>query len=217
MDKDIIELKNLRAEFVRIFNRNKLETMTIDEYSLRTGDDLSKESFCYWVEIKLRELGSMKGGTAAKFGTYFGYDRKQDSLFQRRWVSWTGESFETIRQALLELYDAGEAEDIETIKSSPLSPMFKGKLLSLYFPYRYLNIFTEVHLHHFLNKLSIPYKPSDDPVVLANVLSRQLQKNILTSSTLSNDMTQKLIKFLKGRESPKHPHVFVIAPKQVRF
>ena len=166
---ELKKLKNLRAEFVKIFDRKKLEAITIDEYSLRTGDDISQRSFCYWVETKLRGLGSIQGGTSMKFGTYFGL-HKPDTDLKRRWANWTGQDFETIRQALLGLYDAGETEDIEAIKNNPLSPMFKGKLLSLYFPHRYLNIFTEVHLHHFLNKLSIPYKPSDDPVILRELL-----------------------------------------------
>ncbi|MCL2357890.1 MAG: HNH endonuclease [Defluviitaleaceae bacterium] len=170
MDKHITELKILRGEFAKRFNRQKLETMTVDEYSLNSQDNaLSRESFCYWVETKLRGLGSMQGGTSMKFGTYFGY-LKPDTSFQRRWASWTDESFDTVRTALIELYDAGETENIEAIQKSKLSPMFKGKLLSLYFPHRYLNIFALWHLHHFLNKLSIPHGDNDDPVVLRELL-----------------------------------------------
>ena len=36
MDKNITDLKLLRDEFVKRYSRDKLETMTIDEYSLNT-------------------------------------------------------------------------------------------------------------------------------------------------------------------------------------
>ena len=144
--------------------------MTIEEYSLNTEDKaLSQKSFCYWVETKLRGLGSMQGATSLKFGTYYGL-LKPDTVYRRRWAKWTAESFETIRRELILLYDSGKAEDIEAIQNNLLSPMFKGKLLYLYFPHRYLNIFDAKHLHHFLNKLSIRYKPSDDLVMLREFL-----------------------------------------------
>ena len=177
MDKDISSLKLLRGEFVKRYNRKKLETIWVDEYSLNSqNNSLSRESFCYWVETKLRGLGSMQGGTALKFGTYLG-QLKPDISYKRRWAGWTDESFDVIRKALIELYDAGENEDIETIKNSKLSPMFKGKLLSLYFPQRYLNIFASWHLHHFLNKLSIPHGENDDPVVLREMLIAYKKSN----------------------------------------
>ena len=170
MDKNIENLEELRKDFIKRFSRQNLEKMTVDEYSLNKQDNaLSKESFCYWVETKLRGLGSIKGATADKFGTYFG-ETKSDPTYKRRWTGWTNESFETIRAALIELYDAGEREDINTIKKSKISPMFKGKILSLYFPHRYLNIFAKEHLYHFLNKLSIPHSANDDPVDLREKL-----------------------------------------------
>ena len=170
MENNIETLKLLRDKFVRYFDRHKLETMTVDEYSLNSENNaLSKESFCYWVETKLRGLGSMQGATSLKFGTYYGL-LKPDTTYRRRWIGWASESFETIRKELLNLYDPGEAEDIEAIQRNLLSPMFKGKLLSLYFPQRYLNIFDTKHLRHFLNKLSIPNKPNDNPVMLREFL-----------------------------------------------
>ena len=130
---------------------------------------VSKESFCYWTETKLRGLGSFKGGTSFKFGVYLG-KTKSDATLKWRWTSWTNENFATIRNALVDLYDAGEREDIEFIKQSNISPMFKGKLLSLYFPDRYLNIFADWHLHHLLNKLSIPYNKKSNPIDLREAL-----------------------------------------------
>jgi len=160
----------LRREFVTRFNRQKLANLTLEEYALNGQDSVvSKNSFCYWVETKTSCLGSIRGARAFRFGVYFGKTDSDPNL-KWRWLNWTNENFETIRNALTNLYDAGEHRDIETIKLNPISPMFKGKILSLYFPDRYLNIFSEPLLHHFLNKLSIPYDPKGDPVDLREKL-----------------------------------------------
>jgi hypothetical protein len=182
----------LRLEFVKRFSREKLETITIDEYSLnKENNALSRESFCYWVETKLRDIGSIKGGTSFKFGTYVGREGN-DLANKRRWTGWTSESFDTIRSALIELYDAGESEDIETIKESKLAPNFRGKLLSIYFPNRYLNIFAKWHLHHFLNKLSIPYNDEDDQVILREKLIAYRDANPMFSEMTALEFGHEL-------------------------
>jgi len=165
----------LRKEFIESYKREKLESLTIEEYALN-GQNHSKDNFCYWVETRLRGLGSINGATSFKFGTYFGRT-KADPTLKWRWASWTNESFDTIRNALISLYDAGEHEDIEAIKRNPISPMLKGKILSLYFPNRYLNIFAKRHLHHFLNKLSILHEENENLVDLREELIKYKNDN----------------------------------------
>jgi hypothetical protein len=165
-------LYNIRNEFLTRFSHQKLGALTLEEYALNRQDKaLSKNSFCYWLETKTIDLGSIQGATSLKFGVYLG-KTKSDPTIKWRWANWTDESFDTIKKALLDLYDAGEREDIDAIMLNPLSPMVKGKFLSLYFSDRYLNIFAVPHLLHFLNKLSVRHNPSADPVVLREELIR---------------------------------------------
>lgn len=170
MSDNYVKLEKLRKEFVQRFDRKKLESLTIDEYSLSGENNaLSSESFCHWLETKLKGLGSIKGARADKFGTYFG-KVSSDSALKRRWTKWTNEDFNTIRNSLIDLYDAGENEDLKAIKDNELSPNFKGKILSIYFPERYLNVFSQTHLHHFLNKLSLPHNDKAHVVDLRELL-----------------------------------------------
>ena len=163
-----IELENIRKEFVTLFNREKLANLTLDEYALN-AETHSKDNFCYWVETKLKALGHIQGATSSKFGVYYGNRRSEIGLAWR-WTSWTNENFDLVRKALLDLYDAGEIKDIPSIKNNPLSPMFKGKILSLYFPEKFINIFSEHHLRYFLDKLSIFNSNVTDQVDLRELL-----------------------------------------------
>ena len=154
--------EKVRQEFVARFNRDKLKTITIEEYALGRGDN---DSFCYWLETKLTDLGNFKGSTSYKFGVYY-----DSQTHEPQWRAWTECDFSNIRNALLDLYDNGESEDIAGIKASPISNMFRGKILSMYFPERYLNIFSDIHLKHFLDKLGISYQGVTDTLDLREML-----------------------------------------------
>lgn len=154
--------ETVRQEFVARFNRDKIKTMTLEEYALGRGDN---DSFCYWLERKLINLGNITGSPSAKFGVYF-----DSQTHEPQWSAWTEYDFIIIRNALLDLYDSGEREDIRAIKASPISNMFRGKILSMYFPKRYLNIFSEDHLKYFLDKLGIRYQGITDPIDFREIL-----------------------------------------------
>src|SRR5712691_951691 len=64
-----VRLEDLRKQFLRKFPQDKLSDLHIDEYV--EGKD-NTDSFCYWMEIRLIDLGNIKGATAFKFGIYYG-------------------------------------------------------------------------------------------------------------------------------------------------
>ena len=53
-------------EFLTVWPASRLATMSLDEYT-QAG---SKDSFTYWIESRLDELGSIWGGSAFKFGVF---------------------------------------------------------------------------------------------------------------------------------------------------
>ena len=109
-------LENLRIEFTKKYDRKKLEQLTLDEYALNSANhELSHDSFCYWIEIKLASLGNIKGSTAIKFGVYFGNVKSEIGM---NWhlLDWTKEDFTLIRDELLSLYDAGRDRNLTLIQ-----------------------------------------------------------------------------------------------------
>lgn len=163
--KQYEKLEKLRLEFVDKFQLNKILGLTLDEYVVGKKDiiDSGNDTFCYWLETKLIELGMIKGGAPAdkKFGVYYG-KRKNDIEKRYRTIEKWGknyeEAFKNIKNSINELIIIGENVDYEKIELNKLSPMFKGKILSTYFPEKYISIFSEEHIDYFIHNLPIHYK-----------------------------------------------------------
>ena len=55
--------RQLYNDFLKVFPMESLKDMTLEQYT-----DLKKDnSFCYWIEAKTSELGSIWGGSSYKF------------------------------------------------------------------------------------------------------------------------------------------------------
>lgn len=172
------KLEVLRKEFVKHYSIDKIKKMNIDEFVI--GKEPNK-GFCYMIETKLEGLGSISGTTAIKFGVYYGYRGKKKNINQKKEyhypdrlnVTNAKEAFEKIRKSILEIIDAGEKNDAEALISNKiLSPTFKGKILSVYFPKRFLNIFSEEFLNHYLNKFNLDTTEllKSDPIIKRQAL-----------------------------------------------
>lgn len=150
------ETEKRRQDFVNHFTISHIRKMDIDEYV--EGKNKSANIFCYALEHTLGAYGLIKGGSARKFGIY--YSREQNNyVITQNWNYGTPEdSFRNLRDALVNLIIAGENDDIDTIRQSLLSPMFKGKILATYFPEKYLSIFSEEHLDYYIHRLDLDDK-----------------------------------------------------------
>ena len=58
-----------------------------------------------------------------------------------------------ILSAIVELLE--NKDDFEILKKNPISPMYKGKILSVYYPNDFPNIFSAKHLNYFINNLGL--------------------------------------------------------------
>lgn len=161
-----VRLEDLRKQFLRKFAQDKLSDLQIDQYVEGKGN---KDSFCNWLENRLVELGSMSGANAFKFGIYYGRTKKDPTVtyrFAARFGSSPEAAFDRVKQEIVALLSAGKAKNIDAIQNNMLSSMFKGKILSIYYPDDYLNVFSRKHLEFYLLKLSIPFAKKDDDTLL---------------------------------------------------
>lgn len=144
-------LEDLRKGFVNSYPidyvRNDLQ---VDDY---IEGKSNKNSFCNRLERELGGLGSIKGATAAKFGIY--YSQKQGKyLINRVWQMPKNHpdldlSFKKLRNAIADLIEYGKDDNEKAIEDHPLATMVKMKILSIYYPDKYLNIFSERMLKYF--------------------------------------------------------------------
>lgn len=136
-----------RGEFIRKFPRGHLRNLTLDDYVVGH----KTPAFCNFVESKTRAWANIQGATSSKFGIYFGRT-KSDPIRKYRWTGKFGankeEAFESVKTALLDLLGLGanRSPDFGAIDANPLSQMFKAKILSLYFPERFLAVCSSEHL-----------------------------------------------------------------------
>ena len=161
--KPLFELRN---KFVDKFTKKYIATMPIKEYVLGFQND---EAFCHIIEMGLNELGRIGGSPAdKKFGVYYGVTKSDPEKRYRtipKWGTTPEEAYKEIQKEIISLIEYGEQRNLSAISNSKISNMFKGKLLATYFPDKYLAVFSEKHLEHFLNLFNIKYREDLDAVM----------------------------------------------------
>lgn len=111
-------------EFLAVWPASRLATMTLDDYT-QAG---SKDSFTYWIESRLDELGSIWGGSAFKFGVFSRKDIEARESADNRsysithgWYSGLGgtaeEAFEKVRGYLMQIAALAASGDLDGIEA----------------------------------------------------------------------------------------------------
>lgn len=123
-------------EFLSVWPASRLATMTLDDYS-QAG---SRDSFTYWIESRLDELGSIWGGSSFKLGVFSRKDtedKKSDAKLSysdtHGWYSSLGatvqEAFEKVRGFVVQVADWAAKGDLDAIESfEHLGEAFKWKI-----------------------------------------------------------------------------------------
>lgn len=147
-----------RQKFVSKFPVESILNIQIYDYVVGKGN---KQSFCYFIETRLKELGSIKGGSTAdkKFGIYYSKS-KETYINVKKFADDYLTAFDNIKYEIYNLLLNFKKGNIDAISKSKLSPMFRGKIITSYFPEKSINIFSEEYIDFFLNKLEINYDSS---------------------------------------------------------
>ncbi len=168
-------INSVRKKFVKDYPLNKITLMTKDDFVIGKGNS----SFCNRMENELNGWGNIHGSPAIKFGLYFGKlgedkDRKY-RIGKKSFGINENNALSNILNSIKELIE--NPDDIELLKSNPISPMFKGKILSVYHPDKFLNIFSASHLNYFINLLGLDNTSKselDKQFVLLNFKNKDL-------------------------------------------
>lgn len=157
---NIIESKKLYESFLIEFPLERLKNLAVEEYTNLNKSD----SFCYWVETKLRKLGSIQGSTSYKFGIYefnkepregSGYSHDEKYAWLSKYGSDSKSAYETILSNLVKIAECAQVGDFEAIDSIDMSNMFKWKIAFLYSDYKLLNVFSEDSIRYLSKKFGM--------------------------------------------------------------
>lgn len=132
--------RTLYQEFQKAFPIEYLKGMTLVQYT-----NLSKkDSFCYWVESKTEDLGSIWGGTSYKFGIYE-YDKRPKAddpkiqtdnkyAWYRRYGKETAnDAFEVVKSAVIRVAEYAGKGNLDNIeKENVIGEVYKWKIAFLY-------------------------------------------------------------------------------------
>ena len=133
---DLQQQYALWDEFLKAWPPSRLKTMTLDEYS-QAG---SKDSFTYWIESHLDQMGSIWGGSSFKFGVFSRRDtedKKRDAKLsysdRHGWYSSLGatvhEAFEKVRGYVAQVAELAAQGDVDGIEAfDHLGEAFKWKI-----------------------------------------------------------------------------------------
>ena len=142
------ELYELKEAFLKQWPLERVKSMSLFEYT-----NLNKEdSFCYWLESKTQELGSIWGGSAYKFGIYKRNNtEKKDSRSgystdgEYAWVAKYGDNaqevFENVRKLIVSVIEWVQSNELQQIDSIDLGDAVKWKIAFHYSDFQIINIF----------------------------------------------------------------------------
>ena len=145
-----------RDLFIRAFPADSLGELTLEKYAFGKGD----QTFCYFVQTVTRAWAHIDSSPLFKFGIYFG-KTKTDSARKYRSTKKFGTeqsvAFAAVKNALIDLVELGRsASNFIAIDANPLSPMFKAKILSLYYPDSFLAVCSPEDIRLLAKEMEFP-------------------------------------------------------------
>ena len=159
LEKEHLKLEKIRRDFVSNFSIEKIMNIGIYDYIEGKG---SKISFCYRIENELKGLGDMHGATAKKFGIYF--NKKKGRYESSKKFGNIDNAFDNIKSSVVKLLESGREGNLNDIAKNSLANIFKGKILSTYFPDEFLSILSNEYLEYYLDKLGLYYNPKENEI-----------------------------------------------------
>lgn len=157
-------LYQLKETFLQEWSLPRIQKMTLEEYT-----NLDKTSFCYWLEAKTHDLGSVWGGSSFKFGIYKRRDTNKKindgsrlSDGEYAWLQKYGETkesaFASVKDNIISIVKHSQNNFLENIDAIDLGDAYKWKIAFLYGNFNVVNIFKNESL--FEAAQSLGYKGS---------------------------------------------------------
>lgn len=158
-------LYELKEEFLTVWSEEKVKGMTLEDYTNLNKDN----SFCFWLESRTTDLGSIWGGSAYKFGIYKRSDvnkelsesyRKTDGEYawHVKYGATKEEAFKSLKNIVLEIINSVKQGDLQKIDKIDLGPAYKWKIAFLYSNFNIINIFKYDALKYLSVKRGFDFK-----------------------------------------------------------
>jgi MoxR-like ATPase len=158
---------NLLKSFAENFTLDRIKTLDIDDYVIGKGNT---DSFCYWLEFKLKNLG-LYSGYSTKFKLYW-----NDAEQQYGKVGFVKDlsddiAIENIRLALADIYAKKNLLEV----SKKMSDAFVLKVLNSYYPDEFFPILKKEYIDKVLKLLKIDFNKKDSVFAKNQLLQNEFK------------------------------------------
>ena len=185
----IAKVKN----FVSDYTVKKLMDLPKEDYVYGSG---RKDTFCYRITHELMCWGSIRNGTPNKYGFYYDPNENKYQTVAKFGTADTEDAidaaYDNVKLAIYELIVAGGNEDYAAIEKNLLSTILKGKLLCIYFPDKYMNIYSEDHIKFYMDILGIALDESKGPMTWLKQIIDWKNDNPVTKNWTNHEFSKFL-------------------------
>ena len=208
-----MDRRALYNQFLKRFPIENLGKMTLEEYT-----NLNREnSFCYWLEQKTYELGSIWGGSSYKFGIYR-YEKRPDNptvvvsddeyaWYKKYNASNKEDAFKIVLKAIIGIAESAQKGDFRAIEEdSTFGNVVKWKIAFLYANEKLI----PVYKRDMLEKLASEYGYSDP----SKAKIYELQRFLMTQKGDKDlyDFYDELLDRMKMEQSNENKRYWMYAP-----
>lgn len=174
----------LLSDFLNAWPIRRLKEMTIEEYTNLNRSD----SFCYWLESKTYDLGSIWGGSSFKFGIYK-RSNQTDTLrtintltdgeyaWREKYGTTCEEAFGNIRDIVVKIAELSSSKQFDKIDAIDFGEATKWKIAFLYSNYELINTYSNKLVTDILDELNISYSKSENRYSLSQKILFRKKEN----------------------------------------
>jgi len=156
--KSVDEIEEIRKNFVTEFSKEKIEKMTLQQYVAGYKDPKTgtkkEDSFSSKISIP-GPFGSLENPSGMFTFEIFIRAETQEPDYDKTKYSSTEDAFESTKNSILKLLEAGEKCNIESINKIDLHSLLKSKILSIYFADKFLNIHSKTAIVQIASDLEL--------------------------------------------------------------
>ena len=170
------ECDQIRQKFVTSYPSGKINTLTLDEYCIGTGEP---NKFCWWIEVGLKDLGlffpAQRG--AYVYGVFF--DKKTNEYKKHRYFPAEITSEEALKEILMlisnSLNNANGTQ--KAVESKFIDNGFLLKVLYTYLPNDYFPVNSHSHINNIIDLCQIEVSPKEN-IITKNKAIMKFYKEI---------------------------------------
>lgn len=143
------EKENLLKMFLKQFPKEKIQSLTLDEYCAGKGD---RNNFCWWIETGLKTLGKYAPGSARSYLIY--WSKKKEEYSKHGYIKDEADNRKALEIVLSDIHGligAGNSKDYEDKFGNGLIL----KILNTYYPEVFFPINSTKHMDNVIRLFNL--------------------------------------------------------------